>query len=133
MPQTPPVSTAALQPGRRRILASYSQDAEQASAWLREILHTFARSAADALEQAGAEVVFVDAGRSADDPVALVASFDGVLVLGGGDLDKAAHRMLAPGGDDEVVGGFLLEHHPLHANVVFSVAPIAEGIHVAEE
>ncbi|TFB54773.1 gamma-glutamyl-gamma-aminobutyrate hydrolase family protein [Cryobacterium tagatosivorans] len=90
MPQTPPVSTAALPPGRRRILASYSQDAEQASAWLRETLHTFARSAADALEQAGAEVVFVDAGRSADDPVALVASFDGVLVLGGGDLDPAA-------------------------------------------
>ena len=75
---------------RRRILASYSQDAEQASAWLRETLHTFARTAADALEHAGAEVVFVDAGRSTDDPAELVGGFDGVLVLGGGDLDPAA-------------------------------------------
>ena len=75
---------------RPRILASYSQDAEQASAWLRETLHTFARTAAVALERAGAEVVFVDAGRSVDDPAALVAGADGVLVLGGGDLDPAA-------------------------------------------
>ena len=27
----------------------------------------------------------------------------------------------------------LLEHHPLHADVVLGVAPVAEGIHVAEE
>ena len=77
-------------PARARILASYSRDAEQASAWLRETLHTFARTAAAALERAGADVVFVDAGRSADDPAALVAGADGVLVLGGGDLDPAA-------------------------------------------
>jgi putative glutamine amidotransferase len=77
-------------PARPRILASSSRDAEQASAWLRETLHTFARTAADALELAGADVVFVDAGRSAEDPAALVAGVDGVLVLGGGDLDPTA-------------------------------------------
>lgn len=34
--------------------------------------------------------MFVDASRSADDPATLVAGYDGVLILGGGDLDPAA-------------------------------------------
>lgn len=84
------VTASPTPPARPRIVASYSQDAEQASAWLRATLHTFARTAAEALERAGAEVVFVDAGRSADDPASLVAGADGLLVLGGGDLDPAA-------------------------------------------
>lgn len=95
MPQIPTVSPAGDTPRRPRILTSYSQDAEQASEWLRETLHTFARTAADALERAGAEVVFVDAGRSVDDPASLVAGADAVLVLGGGDLDPATFNQPA--------------------------------------
>jgi putative glutamine amidotransferase len=76
---------------RRRILASYSRDAEQASAWLREALDVLARSAADALELAGVDVVFVDAGRTTAAPADLAGSVDGVLILGGGDLDPAAY------------------------------------------
>jgi hypothetical protein len=29
-------------------------------------------------------------------------------------LDEFAHRMLAPGGDDEILGLLLLQHQPLH-------------------
>ena len=64
-------------------------DADAAPQWLRDILHTLAQSAAAALEEAGAEVVFVDAGRPASEPGELVsgAAFDGVLVLGGADIE----------------------------------------------
>ncbi len=39
--------------------------------------------------------------------------------------------MLNTGGDDEVFRLVLLQHHPLHAHVVFGVAPVAQGIYVA--
>ena len=51
----------------------------------------------------------------------------------GGHADELADGDLLAGGDDEIVGGFLLEHHPLHADVVLGVAPVAERVHVAEE
>lgn len=39
--------------------------------------------------------------------------------------------MLQAGGDDEIFRLFLLEHEPLHANVILGVTPIAQGIDVA--
>jgi putative glutamine amidotransferase len=74
---------------RARILASYSVDADRAPEWLRVELRRLAETAEAALLGTDAEVVFVDAGRTTDDPVELVDAFDGVLVLGGADLDPA--------------------------------------------
>ena len=51
----------------------------------------------------------------------------------GSESDKVAYGNLLAGGDDKVVGDFLLEHHPLHADEVLGMAPVAPGIHVAEE
>ncbi|GAA2328746.1 gamma-glutamyl-gamma-aminobutyrate hydrolase family protein [Dactylosporangium salmoneum] len=66
-------------------------DAAQSSDWLRQFLHTLAKNAASAAEAAGAEVTFVDAARPAGDPAELVRDADGVLILGGGDLDPATY------------------------------------------
>jgi putative glutamine amidotransferase len=74
---------------RARILASYSMDAERSPEWLRGELRVLAESAAAALRDADAEVVFIDAARATDDPGELAAAFDGVLVLGGADVDPA--------------------------------------------
>src|SRR4029079_18742213 len=40
--------------------------------------------------------------------------------------------ILLPGGDDEVARLFLLQHQPLHADIVPRMTPIAQGIEVAE-
>lgn len=52
-------------------------------------LRILAEAAEAALVGTEAEVVFIDAGRTTENPVGLVDAFDGVLVLGGGDLDPA--------------------------------------------
>lgn len=52
-------------------------------------LRVLAETAEAALVGTDAEVVFVDAGRTTEDPTELVAAFDGVLLLGGADLDPA--------------------------------------------
>lgn len=74
---------------RTRILASYSVDAERAPEWLRVELRVLADTAVAALDGTDTEIVFVDAGRTTDDPAELVSAHDGVLVLGGADLDPA--------------------------------------------
>lgn len=74
---------------RARILASYSVNAERSPEWLQRELNRLADSAAAALVGAGVEVVFVDAARTTEDPSELVAGVDGVLVLGGADVDPA--------------------------------------------
>lgn len=74
-----------------RILASYSMDAERSPVWLRRELKRLADTAAAALVATGAEVLFVDAGRSDEDPAELVAGVDGLLVLGGADADPALY------------------------------------------
>ena len=51
--------------------------------------------------------------------------------LGRGPPDEVAHRVLLPRGDDEVFGLLLLQHHPLHADIVPGVAPIAHRVEVA--
>ena len=53
-------------------------------------------------------------------------------LLGGG-VDEVPDRVLDAGGDDEVLGLLLLQHQPLHLDVVLGVAPVALGVHVAEE
>ena len=52
-------------------------------------LRRLADTAAAALVAAGADVVFADAGRSTADQAELVDGVDGVLVLGGADVDPA--------------------------------------------
>lgn len=74
-----------------RILASYSVNAERSPEWLRVELNRLAQTAAAALAETGVEVVFVDAGRTTDDPAELAADFDGVLVLGGADVDPTLY------------------------------------------
>src|SRR5690554_4133770 len=76
---------------RIRILASYSVNAERSPEWLRVELNRLAETAAAALLETGVEVVFVDAGRTTDDPAELAAAFDGVLVLGGADVDPTLY------------------------------------------
>ena len=55
------------------------------------------------------------------------------LEQGGAALDELADAVLLAGGDDEVLRLVLLEHHPLHLDVVAGVAPVALGVDVAEE
>ena len=50
----------------------------------------------------------------------------------GGGIDEVAHAVLHAGGDDEVFGLVLLQHEPLHFDVVPGVTPVALGIHVAQ-
>src|SRR3990167_8450224 len=63
-------------------------------------------------------------------PLALPTDFHAELA--GGGIDEVPHAVLAAGGNHEVFRRVLLEHEPLHFNVVFGVAPVAQRIHVAE-
>ncbi len=51
--------------------------------------------------------------------------------LYGCPLDELANAVLLAGGDHKVFRLGLLQHHPLHSHVVFSVAPVAQGVNVA--
>ena len=62
-----------------------------------------------------------------NDDVVFVVEAD----VGEGDLEEVAHGVGASGGDDVVVGGFLLEHEPHGADVVAGEAPVALGVEVA--
>ena len=61
-------------------------------------LRRLAETAEAALLGTDAEVVFVDAGRTTEDPTELVGAFDGVLVLGGADVDPAFYGQEPEGG-----------------------------------
>ena len=50
----------------------------------------------------------------------------------GGHAHEVAHAVLHAGGDDEVLGVILLQHHPLHLHVVARMAPVAQRAHVAQ-
>jgi len=45
-------------------------------------------------------------------------------------LDEAAHRVLLPGSDDEILPLIELQHQPLRLDVVAGVAPVAQGVEV---
>ena len=49
-----------------------------------------------------------------------------------GGVDEVTHGVLHPGGDDEVFRLVLLEHEPLHFHVIAGMAPVAQGVQVAE-
>ena len=40
--------------------------------------------------------------------------------------------MLLAGGDDEIIGVFLLEHEPLHLHVIPGMSPVAQRIQVSD-
>jgi len=48
-------------------------------------------------------------------------------------LTKSLTQYCTPVAMDEVFGVVLLQHQPLHFDVVPGVAPVALGVHVAEE
>ncbi len=98
----------------------------------------FGRVAKQGFNFGGAEVARVDFD---DDFAVLVgAGFLNALPLPGdldaeffgGGIDELAHAVLHAGGDDEVFGFVLLQHQPLRFDVVLGVAPVAQGVHVAE-
>ena len=64
------------------------------------------------------------------DTLALEADPDAKLGCGPGD--ELPDRVLLPGGDDEVLGLVLLQHQPLHLDIVLGVAPVAQRVEVAE-
>lgn len=85
-------------PHRPRILVTYSMDDPVASAWLRHYLHTLANGAVAALRAAGADVNVVDVTCAADfaesstaPAAALLDDVDGLLILGGGDIDPSLY------------------------------------------
>ena len=51
----------------------------------------------------------------------------------GAATDELADGVLLASGDDEVLGFFLLQHEPLHFDIVAGVAPVALGVQVAQE
>lgn len=55
-----------------------------------------------------------------------------ITQLSGSHLNELTYGVLHAGCDNEVFWFFLLQHHPLHFYVVFGVAPVTQGIHVAE-
>jgi len=62
---------------------------------------------------------------------ALTVKTQGHTHLLGRPLNELAHAVLHSGGNHEVFSVVLLQHHPLHAHIVFGVAPVAQGVHVA--
>jgi putative glutamine amidotransferase len=95
-----------------RIAVAYSMDADAATPAFRVLLHTLARGALDALDVAGAEVLLVDSSRPDTDPAGLVGGVDGVLILGGADVDPAAY------GEDAV------------ADNLYAIDPIADAFEI---
>ncbi len=116
-----------------------------------EFLFCFAGVSQQGFDFGGAEVAGIDAddglggwipGQARDDIFGGedgVADFINALALpgdlhtqlGGGPFDELAHAVLHASGDDKVLGLVLLQHHPLHAHVVFGVAPVTQGVDVA--
>ena len=47
-------------------------------------------------------------------------------------LNELTYGVLDAGRNHEVFWLLLLQHHPLHFHVVFRMAPVTQGIHVAE-
>src|SRR6266446_4019440 len=50
----------------------------------------------------------------------------------GGKIDEVAHRMLLTCGNHEVLRFVLLQHQPLHLDIIPCMAPIALGAQIAE-
>ncbi len=50
--------------------------------------------------------------------------------MGGREVDEFPDRMLFACCDHEVFGRFLLQHQPLHLDVIAGMAPISQGIQI---
>ncbi|CCK07648.1 phytase family [Cronobacter sakazakii 696] len=61
---------------------------------------------------------------------AFKAQFDTQLC--GRHFDELTYGVLHTGRDNEIFRLFLLQHHPLHFHVVFGMAPVTQGVHVAQ-
>ena len=48
-------------------------------------------------------------------------------------INKLTNAMLLTGCDNKILCFFLLEHKPLHFDIIFRMSPVAQGIKVAEE
>ena len=101
-----------------------------------EFLFGFGRVSQQGFDFSGSKVAGVDADDGflstvshLVDALAFPAQLHAQLY--GRPLDELAHAVLHAGGDDEVIGLILLQHHPLHTHVVFGVAPVAQGVNVA--
>ena len=73
---------------RPRIAVSYARDAASHPAWFSDVLASLARHAAAGLKAAGADPVVVN---SASGHVFSALDYDGVVILGGGDVDPARY------------------------------------------
>lgn len=73
---------------RPRIAVSYAQDAPSHAAWFSQELAGLARNAVAGLQAAGADPVLIN---SASGHVFSAVDYDGVLILGGGDVDPARY------------------------------------------
>jgi putative glutamine amidotransferase len=73
---------------RPRIAVSYAQDAASHPAWFSEVLADLARRAVAGLDVAGANAVVINASSG---HVFTAKDYDGVLILGGGDVDPARY------------------------------------------
>ncbi len=52
--------------------------------------------------------------------------------LSGGHFHKLAHGILHAGGNHEIFRLVLLQHHPLHPDVIFGMPPVTQRIHIAQ-
>ena len=46
-------------------------------------------------------------------------------------IHKVAHAMLFASGNDKILWLILLQHEPLHLDVIFSMTPVSLGIQIA--
>lgn len=103
-----------------------------------EFFFGFGRIAEQSFDLGGAEVAGIDGNEALSVVVVALlvyalpfpANFHAEFLRCG--VDEVSDAVLHAGGDYEVFGGFLLQHKPLHFNIVFGVAPVAFGFHVAE-
>ena len=57
---------------------------------------------------------------------------DGHAVGGKGTLGKVPDGVLLTGGNDEILRGLVLQHEPHALHIVFGIAPVPKGVHVAQ-
>ena len=61
---------------------------------------------------------------------ALTFKLEGDAQLLGAPLNELAHAVLHACGNHKVFSFSLLQHHPLHAHIVFRVSPITQSIQI---
>ena len=84
------------------------------------------------------EIVFLDisaateARRTLLDVVSRTADRLFIPLTVGGGINEVSHRILHAGGDHKVLGLFLLQHQPLHLDIVAGMAPVTFGVEISE-